>query len=150
MVFEHTFFPFFLPSFFHHHHHHPSSPAYYFLPSFKDHIPSPSQTLLKPTSISTMSRQGYTRLPETSSETDLAVDATTSSVTTSSAARTVLRNVASSPPSASASRANVLESLMPLSKTPWSNVPTIIYTDPSKTRDASGSSSSSASGNTKH
>ncbi|KAF8932901.1 hypothetical protein CPC16_004897 [Podila verticillata] len=93
-----------------------------------------------------MFRQGYTRLPETSSTTDLAMDATTSSVTSSPGA--VLRNVASSPPSASASRAHVLESLMPLSKTSWSSVPTIIHTGPSKTKDASGSSSSS--GNTKH
>ncbi|KAF9383485.1 hypothetical protein CPB97_006434 [Podila verticillata] len=94
-----------------------------------------------------MFRQGYTRLPETSSKTDLAMDATTSSVTSSP--RAVLHNVAKFPPSASASRAHVLESLMPLSKTPWSSVPTMIYTGPSKTKDASGSSSSSASGNTK-
>ncbi|KAG0087289.1 hypothetical protein BGZ93_007597 [Podila epicladia] len=92
-----------------------------------------------------MSRQGYTRLLDSSD-----VTVTTSETSTS---RPVLHNVASTPRSTSASRAHVLESLVPLSKTSWSSVPTIIYMGPSKIPAkavASGLSSFSASGNTKN
>ncbi|KAG0352090.1 hypothetical protein BG005_008431 [Podila minutissima] len=111
------------------------------------HFPRPTTTTT--TSISTMSRQGYTRLPDSS---DVTVTSSETSTSTSSA-RPVLHNVASTPRSASASRAHVLESLVPLSKTSWSSVPTIIYMSPSKIpakADASGLSSTSASSNTKH
>ncbi|KAF9330545.1 hypothetical protein BG006_006486 [Podila minutissima] len=94
-----------------------------------------------------MSRQGYTRLPDSSDVTVI------SSKTSTSSARSVLHNVASTPRSASASRAHVLESLVPLSKTSWSSVPTIVYMGPSKIpakADASGLSSTFASSNTKH
>ncbi|KAG0026862.1 hypothetical protein BGZ82_009270 [Podila clonocystis] len=108
-------------------------------------------TLLKPTLQITMSRQGYTRLPDI----DSVAAATSSENRSTSSIHPVLHNIASTPRSATASRAHVLESLVPLSKAPWSSVPTIIYTDPANTKadakaNASNSPSSSASGNTKH
>ncbi|KAG0205573.1 hypothetical protein BGX33_007852 [Mortierella sp. NVP41] len=40
-----------------------------------------------------------------------------------------LRNVAATPAARSPSRADVLDSLMPLSRNPWSNTPTLINND---------------------
>ncbi|KAF9312718.1 hypothetical protein BG003_005998 [Podila horticola] len=93
-----------------------------------------------------MSHQGYTRLPDPASD----ASAISSENRSTSSARPVLHNVANTPRSASASRANVLESLVPLSKTSWSSVPTIVYMGPPKTKTEAKAAYSSASGNTKH
>ncbi|KAG0058288.1 hypothetical protein BGZ90_005034 [Linnemannia elongata] len=64
--------------------------------------------------------QGYTQLPETETE----------SIASPQSQRTVvhLRNVAAIPTARSFSRIDVLDSLMPLSRDPWSSTPTLIST----------------------
>ncbi|KAG0072687.1 hypothetical protein BGZ89_003898 [Linnemannia elongata] len=64
--------------------------------------------------------QGYTQLPETETE----------SIASPQSQRTIvhLRNVATIPTARSFSRIDVLDSLMPLSRNPWSSTPTLIST----------------------
>ncbi|KAH7044430.1 hypothetical protein BKA57DRAFT_507805 [Linnemannia elongata] len=64
--------------------------------------------------------QGYTQLPETETE----------SIASPQSQRTIvhLRNVAAIPTARSFSRIDVLDSLMPLSRNPWSSTPTLIST----------------------